>query len=121
MQVKRFLNLALLSTLVAGAAVSYAQDEKKQDEKPAKQEEEVEAKQTRRSQTGASEWTDSRHARWKAGSETGGRNPRDSARRSAGKSGEETLTGDRAKEMDTHGEKQGQDHPERAGQCPTYG
>jgi hypothetical protein len=39
MRVLRFLNVAILSLLVASAALVYAQDEKQQEEKPARQEE----------------------------------------------------------------------------------
>lgn len=39
MRAFRFLNLAILSTLVASSAVLYAQDEKPQEEKPPRQEE----------------------------------------------------------------------------------
>ena len=39
MRAFRFLNLAILSILVAGSAVLYAQDEKQQEEKPPRQEE----------------------------------------------------------------------------------
>jgi len=39
MRALRFLNLAILSVLVGSAALVYAQDEKQQDDKPARQEE----------------------------------------------------------------------------------
>lgn len=39
MRALRFLNLAILSVLVGSAALLYAQDEKQQEDKPAKQEE----------------------------------------------------------------------------------
>jgi len=39
MRALRFLNLAILSVLVGSAALVYAQDEKQQEEKPARQEE----------------------------------------------------------------------------------
>jgi hypothetical protein len=39
MRVLRFLNVALLSVLVGSAALVYAQDEKKEEDKPARQEE----------------------------------------------------------------------------------
>lgn len=113
MKVKRLLNLALLSTLVAGTAVGYAQDEKKQDEKPAKQEEgKPEARPNREEAKPA-------HENGPTPDMHGGKQdqkPAEETRESARPEHQETPAKvDRnAKDMDTHGEKQGQDHPERA-------
>ncbi len=117
MQVKRLLNLALLSTLVAGAAVGYAQDEKKPEDKPAKQEEAKPSKEEARPAHQNAPAQDAHGAKQD-------QKPAEETRESARPERQENpdMKGDRnAKPMDTHGEKQAQDHTERAGNARPSG
>jgi hypothetical protein len=109
MRALRFLNVAILSVLVGSAALVYAQDEKQQEEKPARQEDakpqpkQNEAKPTRQNEAKPS-------------------NQDTRGEKQDQKRGEE-QSGDRAKpqgqerpEMQGEQNRQGQEHPQMQGE-----
>jgi hypothetical protein len=118
MRITRLLNLALLSTLVAGAAVSYAQDEKKEEDKPAKQEESKPNPEAAKPAHQNAPTPD-----MKGGKQDQKPAPEESRETAKPERQEnQPVKSDRnAKEMDTHGEKQVQDHPQQAGNARPSG
>jgi hypothetical protein len=110
MRAFRFLNLAILSVLVASSAVLYAQDEKQQENKPPQQEEPKRQAEPQRHE----EPKQQEEAR-PAGKQDEMKAPRQEESRPSNEKRQEPNSGDRSREQMQAGRQEGQAHGRPAG------